>query len=55
MCNTTDDFERADNSWLPSPEERERQRAEQEKQRADLAESELAKLRQLLAEQGINL
>ena len=44
-----------ENNWLPTPEEREKQRAEQEKQRADLAESELAKLRQLLAEQGINL
>ncbi|GCL42786.1 Uma2 family endonuclease [Anabaena sp. FACHB-1250] len=37
-----------DNNWLPTPEER-------EKQRADLAEAELAKLRQLIAEQGINL
>ena len=44
-----------DNNWLPTPEERERQRAEQEKQRADLAEVELAKLRQLLAEKGVNL
>jgi hypothetical protein len=34
---------------LPTPEERAKQRAEQEKQRADLA-----KLRQLIAEQGIN-
>jgi hypothetical protein len=55
-----------DNNWLPTPEEREKQRADQEeqradqekhradqeKQRADLAEIELAKLRQLLAEQG---
>ena len=37
-----------DNNWLPTP-------VEQEKQRADLAEAELAKLRQLIAEQGINL
>jgi hypothetical protein len=72
-----------DNNWLPTPEEREKQRAEQEKQRAeqekqraeqekqraeqekqraeqekqraDLAEAELAKLRQLLAEKGVNL
>jgi Uma2 family endonuclease len=44
-----------ENNWLPMPEERERQRAEQEKQRADLAEAELAKLRQLLAEKGVNL
>ena len=36
------------NNWLPTPEER-------EKQRADSAELELAKLRQLLLEQGINL
>ncbi|UXE61012.1 MAG: hypothetical protein KA717_37325 [Woronichinia naegeliana WA131] len=43
-----------DNNWLPTPEERAKQRAEQEKQRADLAEAELAKLRQLIAEQGIN-
>ena len=37
-----------ENNWLLTPEER-------EKQRADLAEAELAKLRQLIAEQGINL
>ncbi|WP_414544053.1 Uma2 family endonuclease [Nostoc sp. CCY0012] len=37
-----------DNNWLPTPEE-------QEKQRADAAELEVAKLRQLLREQGINL
>jgi len=37
-----------DNNWLPTP-------VEQEKQRADLAEAELAKLRQLIAKQGINL
>ena len=35
-----------DNNWLPTPEER-------EKQRADLAEAELATLRQLLAEKGV--
>jgi Uma2 family endonuclease len=35
--------------------EQESQRAEQESQRADLAEAELAKLRQSIAEQGINL
>ncbi|MBD1215359.1 MAG: hypothetical protein H9534_22135, partial [Dolichospermum circinale Clear-D4] len=35
--------------------EQEKQRAEQEKQRADLAEAELAKLRQLIAEKGVNL
>jgi Uma2 family endonuclease len=34
--------------------EQEKQRAEQEKQRADLAEAEIAKLKQLLAEAGIN-
>ncbi|MFM2064872.1 MAG: hypothetical protein RLZZ507_4543 [Cyanobacteriota bacterium] len=44
-----------DNNWLPTPVEQEKQRAEQEKQRADLAEAELAKLRQLLAEKGVNL
>jgi Uma2 family endonuclease len=65
-----------DNNWLPTPEEREKQRAEQEKQRAeqekqraeqekqraeqekqraDSAELEVAKLRQLLLEQGISL
>jgi hypothetical protein len=37
-----------DNNWLPTPEER-------EKQRADSAELEVAKLRQLLLEQGISL
>ena len=37
-----------DNNWLPTPEER-------EKQRADNAELELANLRQLLAQQSINL
>jgi hypothetical protein len=35
--------------------EQEKQRAEQEKQRADSAELEVAKLRQLLLEQGISL
>jgi len=35
--------------------EQEKQRAEQEKQRADAAELEIAKLRQLLLEQGVNL
>jgi hypothetical protein len=58
-----------DNNWLPTREEREKQRAEQEKQRAeqekqraeqekqraDSAELEVAKLRQLLLEQGISL
>jgi Uma2 family endonuclease len=51
-----------ENNWLPTPEEREKQRAEQEKQRAeqekqraDSAELEVAKLRQLLLEQGISL
>ena len=65
-----------DNNWLPTPEEREKQRAEQEKHRAeqekqraelekqraeqekhraDSAELEVAKLRQLLWEQGISL
>ncbi|MDD1440561.1 hypothetical protein MEO93_09345, partial [Dolichospermum sp. ST_sed3] len=44
-----------DNNWLPTPEDREKQRAEQEKQRADSAELEVAKLRQLLLEQGISL
>ena len=51
-----------ENNWLPMPEEREKQRAEQEKQRAeqekqraDYAELEVAKLRQLLLEQGISL
>jgi Uma2 family endonuclease len=33
----------------------EKQRAEQEKQRADLAESELAKIKQVLAEKGVEL
>jgi hypothetical protein len=37
-----------DNNWLPTPEER-------EKQRADSAELEVAKLRQLLLAQGISL
>ncbi|MEA5620793.1 Uma2 family endonuclease [Cronbergia sp. UHCC 0137] len=51
-----------DNIWLPTPAEREqqraeqeKQRAEQEKQRADSAELEIARLRQLLLEQGISL
>jgi Uma2 family endonuclease len=58
-----------ENNWLPMPEEQEKQRAEQEKQRAeqekqraeqekqraDSAELEVAKLRQLLLEQGISL
>ncbi|NET01165.1 MAG: hypothetical protein F6K61_11445 [Sphaerospermopsis sp. SIO1G1] len=57
------------NNWLLTPveqekqraekekhsAERERQRAEKEKQRADLAEAELAKLKQLLAEKGVDL
>ncbi|WP_375539902.1 hypothetical protein [Sphaerospermopsis sp. LEGE 08334] len=37
-----------ENNWLPTP-------TEQEKQRADSAELELAKLRQFLLEQGISL
>jgi Uma2 family endonuclease len=36
------------NNWLPTP-------TEQEKQRADSAELEIARLRQLLLEQGVNL
>jgi Uma2 family endonuclease len=35
--------------------EQEKQRAEQEKQRADLAELELAKLKQMLAERGVEI
>jgi Uma2 family endonuclease len=40
---------------IPTPTEREKQRAEQEKQRADLAELENARLKELLRQAGINL
>jgi Uma2 family endonuclease len=42
-------------NWILTPEEQEKQRAEQEKRRADNAELELAKLRQLLQKSGLNL
>ena len=40
--------------WLPTPVESERQRAELEKQRADQAEAEIARLKELLQRSGID-
>lgn len=51
-----------DGNWMPTPTEREKEkveqerlRAEQEKLRADKAESEIAKLRELLVRSGIDI
>jgi hypothetical protein len=44
--------------WLPTPSEQvmyERQQAKAEQQRADVAEAELANLKRLLHEKGIDL
>jgi hypothetical protein len=44
-----------DSNWILTPEEQEAQRAERERQRANSAELELANLKQLLLDRGVNL
>lgn len=42
-------------NWLPTPEELQKQRADQESQRANAAELELVRLKQLLLDRGLEI